>query len=170
MLVEVVAVCACVAQTATASPAPRSELQAKTRLPTYDDLLLQVDKQAPGFGGMFIDSDGRLAVYVRDTARLAATRAAIESVFGSNRIPGAGIRAIHGQYSVSQLKAWSERASRLLALPGVTIVDMDERKNRVVVGIDGVNRTDAVTHELSRSRIPRNAILVEVLGPIKPVK
>ena len=30
--------------------------------------LLQINKQAPGFGGMFIDSDGRLAVYVLDTA------------------------------------------------------------------------------------------------------
>lgn len=168
--VEVVAVCACLAHTAADAAVSQPGPQGKTRMPSHDDRLLQIDKQAPGFGGMFIDSDGRLAVYVLDTARLAATRTAIASVFGSNYIPAAGVRAIKGQYSVSQLKGWSERANRLLAVPGVTIVDMDERRNRVVIGIDSSDRMDAVTRELSRSRIPRNAVIVEIVGPIKAVK
>ena len=46
---------------------------------TYDDLLVRVDEQAPGFGGMFIDADGRLAVYLLDTSQLRATRAAIDA-------------------------------------------------------------------------------------------
>jgi hypothetical protein len=138
-------------------------------MPSYDDRLLQVDKQAPGFGGMFVDSDGRLAVYMLDTARLTATRAAIESVFGKNQVPAAGIRAVRGQYSISQLKGWADRAGRLLSVSGVTIVDMDERKNRIVVGIDRVDRTGAVSRELSSLKIPRNAVVIEVVGPIKPV-
>lgn len=138
-------------------------------MPTYDDLLLRVDKQAPGFGGMFVDSDGRLAVYILDTTKLAATRVAIEAVFGSNHVPAAGIRAVQGQYSISQLKTWTERASRLLSTPGVTIVDLDERRNRVVVGIDGVDRTRAISRELPSLRIPRNAVLIEIVSPIRPV-
>jgi len=169
MLVEVVAVCACAAHTATPAAVPEAERQGETGMLTYDDLLLQVDKQAQGFGGMFVDSDGRLAVYVLNTTRLAATRAAIESVFGSNHIPAAGIRAIQGQYSISQLKTWTERASRLLSVPGVTIVDMDERRNRVVVGIDGDDRRRTVSRELSSLKVPPNAVLLEVVAPIKPV-
>jgi hypothetical protein len=138
-------------------------------MPTYDDLLLQVDKQAPGFGGMFVDADGRLAVYMLDTARQTSTRAAIESVFGSDRVPAAGIRALQGQYSISQLTGWAELAGRLLALPGVTIVDMDERRNRVVVGIDGDDRRRTVSRELSSLRVPPNAVLIEIVGPIKQV-
>jgi hypothetical protein len=169
MLVEVVAVCACVAHTATAAALPPAGQQSETRMPTYDELLLQVDKQAPGFGGMFIESDGRLAVYMLDTTRQAVTRAAIELVFGKDRVPAAGMRAVKGQYSISQLKGWADRAGRLLTVPGVTIVDMDEGKNRVVVGIDSADRTRAVSRELSSLRIPRNAVLIEVIGPIKPV-
>lgn len=148
---------------------PRPGPQNEARMPSYDDRLLQVDKQAPGFGGMFVDSDGRLAVYMLDTARLTATRAAIESVFGKNQVPAAGIRAVRGQYSISQLKGWADRAGRLLSVSGVTIVDMDERKNRIVVGIDRVDRTGAVSRELSSLKIPRNAVVIEVVGPIKPV-
>ena len=74
-------------------------------MPTYDDLLLRVDEQVPGFGGMFIDSDGRLPVYLLDVSQLVVTRGAIESVFGSNRVPAAGVRAVQGQYSISHPKA-----------------------------------------------------------------
>jgi len=168
MLVEVIAVCACVAHTATAA-APQSARQSETRMQTHDDLLLQVDKQAPGFGGMFIGADGRLAVYMLDTGRLAPTRAAIESVFGSNHVPAAGIRAVQGQYSISQLKPWTERAGSLLATPGVTIVDLDERRNRVVIGVDRADRTQTVLRELTALKVPRNAVLIEVVTPIKPV-
>src|SRR5438128_6497029 len=78
--------------------------QEKSRIETYDDLLVRVEKKAPGFGGMFIDSDGRLAVYLRDRSQLPAARSAIESVFGSSRVPAAGMRSLQGQYAVSQLK------------------------------------------------------------------
>ena len=169
MLVEVIAVCACVAHTATAA-VPQSARQGQTRMQTHDDLLLQVDKQAPGFGGMFIDPNGRLAVYMLDTGRLAATRAAIESVFGSSHVPAAGMRAVQGQYSISQLKPWSERAGSLLATPGVTIVDLDERRNPVVIGIDRANRAQAVLKELTSLRVPRNAVVIEVVAPVKPVE
>jgi len=169
MLVAVIAVCAFVAHTATAAAAPQSARQSQTRMQTHDDLLLQVDKQAPGFGGMFIDPDGRLAVYMLDISRLTATRAAIESVFGSSHVPAAGIRAVQGQYSISQLKPWTERAGRLLATPGVTIVDLDERRNRVVIGIDRANRAQDVLRELTSLRVPRNAVLIEVVAPVKPV-
>ena len=63
---------------------------------TYDDLLVRVDEQAPGFGGMFIDADGRLAVYLLDTSQLRATRTAIDAVFGSSGLPK-DTRALQGQ-------------------------------------------------------------------------
>jgi hypothetical protein len=168
MLVVGVAIYACVLPTAAAA-APEAGLQDPSRMPTYDDLLLRVDEQVPGFGGMFIDSDGRLAVYLLDVSQLAVTRAAIESVFGSNRVPAAGVRAVQGQYSVSQLKAWSERAAGLLRTPGVTVVDLDEGKNRVMVGIEAADRMRVVSRALSSLRVPRDAVVIQVTGPIRPV-
>ena len=143
--------------------------QERSRMETYDDLLVRVENRAPGFGGMFIDSDGRLAVYLLDRSQLPAARSAIESVFGSNQLPAAGVRALQGQYAVSQLKAWTERAGAVLSMPGVTMVDLDEAKNRVVIGIENRSRTRAVGQALSSLRVPRKAVVIHVTGQIRPL-
>ncbi len=143
--------------------------QPSTRMETYDDLLVRVEKQAPGFGGMYIDPDGRLAVYLLDPAQLPAARSAIEAVFGSNRVPAAGVRAVQGQYAVSQLKAWTERAATVLKLPGVAFVDLDEAKNRVAIGVEDDSRRQSVEEALRSLKIPREAMLIDVTGPIRPI-
>jgi hypothetical protein len=136
---------------------------------TQDDLLVRVEKQAPGFGGMFVDSDGRLVLYLVDTARLPAARSAIEAVFGPDRVPAAGVRAVKGQYTVSQLAAWTRRAGAVLELKGVTLVDLDEARNRVAIGVDDRSRMTAVAKALSSLKIPRGAVVIDVTGPIRPV-
>jgi hypothetical protein len=143
--------------------------QESSRMVTYDDLLVRVDERAPGFGGMFIDADGRLAVYLLDTSKLPATRTAIETVFGSSSGLPAEMRAVQGQYSISQLKTWTDRAAALLAMDGVTMVDLDEGKNRVTVGIVDDSQTAAVEQALSSLDIPRAAVVITLTGEIKPV-
>ena len=70
---------------------------------------------------------------------------------------------------MSQLKTWTERATALLEMRGVTIVDLDEGKNRVTVGIDDDSRTEAVERALSSLNVPRAAVVITVTGEIKPV-
>ena len=74
-------------------------LQSKdaSKMETHDDLLLRVERAAPGFGGMYVDKDGRLAVYLKDPARLPAARAAIAAVLGAGTKPTAGVHAVAGQ-------------------------------------------------------------------------
>lgn len=136
---------------------------------SYDDLLVRVEEQAPGFGGMFIDAEGRLAVYLLDPSQLAAARSAIETVFGMDRIPAAGVRALQGQYVVSQLKRWRKLVAVVLELPGVTAVDLDEARNRVAIGIEDESRTRAVEIALSQQAVRREAVVVEVTGKIRPL-
>jgi hypothetical protein len=135
----------------------------------HDDLLLRVEQQVPGFGGIFIDREGCLAVYLLDTSQIGAARAAIEAVFGVDSVPAAGVRALQGQYVVSQLKAWSEMAAAVLELPGVTAVDLDEARNRVAVGVEHESRTRAVERALSAITIPRQAVTIQVTEKIRPV-
>jgi hypothetical protein len=161
-----IAVAVCLANIITAGE-PRP--QERSRMETYDDLLLRVERMAPGFGGMFIEQDGRLVVYLLDTSQLPSVRSAIEAVFGPDRIPAAGMRAIQGQYTISQLKMFSERARALLEIRGVTLVDLNEAKNRVTVGIEDASRTQAVERAISSLKIPRAAMDLHVTGPIKPV-
>jgi hypothetical protein len=137
---------------------------------SYDELLARVEERAPGFGGMFIGQDGRLAVYLLDKSQLAAARSAIEIVFGAERLPASGVRALRGQYTVSQLKRWAERATEMLEVSGVTMVDLDEAKNRVAIGIEDNSRTRTVEQALVSLGIPRKAVVIAVTGQIRPLK
>jgi hypothetical protein len=134
---------------------------------THDDLLLRVEKLLPGFGGMFLAPDGRLAVFLLDLARLPAARPALEAVFGPSIIPPAGLRALPGQYTVSQLKRWSDAATQLLTRPGVTLVDLDESRNRVVVGLAPGAPLAPVRKALAARRIPPAAVLIERRGEFR---
>ena len=150
--------------------ATQPRYQESGRMEGHDDLLVRVEQQVPGFGGMFIDREGRLAVYLLDTSQLGAARAAIEAVFGVDSVPAAGVRAMQGQYVVSQLKAWSEMATAILELPGVTTVDLDEARNRVAIGIEHKSRTRAVERALSAIAIPRHAVTIQVTETIRPLR
>lgn len=141
--------------------------QERKTMETYDELLVRVEEKARGFGGMFIDPDGRLAVYLLDPSELPAARSAIEAVFGADRVPASGVRAVQGQYTVSDLKRWTELAAAVLEIPGVTTVDLDEGKNRVAIGIEDESRTRAVEQALPRLGIPREVVTVQVTGQIR---
>ena len=136
---------------------------------SVDDLLVRVEEQAPGFGGMLIDADGRLAVYVLKPSQLGAARSAIEAVFGADHVPEKGVRALQGRYVVSQLKRWMELAARVLGLPGVTAVHLDEARNGVAIGVEDDSRRQAVEEALSGLAIPREAVVIEVTGEILPL-
>jgi hypothetical protein len=144
--------------------------QESGRMEPHDDLLVRVEQQVPGFGGMFVDREGRLAVYLLDTSQVGAARAAIEAVFGMDSVPAAGVRAMQGQYVVSQLKVWSQMATGILELPGVTTVDLDEARNRVAIGIEHKSRTRAVERALSAIAIPRHAVTIQVTETIRPLR
>ncbi|MBI1741574.1 hypothetical protein HYR54_00720 [Candidatus Acetothermia bacterium] len=137
---------------------------------TIDDLFAEVAKQVPSFGGMFIDSQGNLSVYLLDPTQKVEAESAIASVFGRDRIPSDGIRVLQGEYGFLQLKEWFDRANALLALPGVTLVDIDESKNRLKIGLEKLDALNRVEQALVRINVPREAVNFEETGPIEPKK
>jgi hypothetical protein len=140
------------------------------RVESYDERLVRVQRRAPGFGGMFIDTRGRLAVYLIDRATLPAARAAIEAVFGPERIPTAGLRAVQGQYTISQLKAWTEQARAVFQNTDVTLVDLDEARNRVTIGVAADSQINAVKRMLSALGIPRKGVIIGRSNRIRPLR
>jgi hypothetical protein len=116
---------------------------------------------------MFIDREGRLAVYLIDVSQLPAARVAIESVFGADQVPAEGVRALQGRFTVSQLKRWAMRAAALLQVSGVVSIDLDESSNRVGVGVDDGARVPAVESALRSLDIPREAVEINVSGKIR---
>jgi hypothetical protein len=150
----------------TMQPQPTQGSEEKT----FDDLLVEIGKRVPAFGGMFVDTDGKLAIYLLDTTQGAAAEVAIAAVFGRERIPPGGIRVLQGQYSFLQLRDWYDGMGAVLGVSGVTVTDIDEGRNRLLVGLVHMDKRGLVEQELGKLGIPLEAVVIEETGPIIPLK
>ncbi len=137
---------------------------------TLDDLLIEVAKRVPGFGGMFVSEEGRLTVYLLDPTQGPAAEAAIAAVFGPERISPGGVRVLQGQYSFPQLKQWHDRMGALFEVSGVVLTDIGEADNRLTVGLERMDKRGLVEQRLDKLGIPRAAVEFEETGPIVPVR
>jgi len=52
---------------------------------------------------------------------------------------------------------------------GVTAVDLDEASNRVAIGVEDDSRRRAVEQALPGLAIPRETVVIEVTGEIRPL-
>jgi hypothetical protein len=151
----------------------------EAREETLDDLLAEVARMVPEFGGVSIGPDGTLHIDVLDPRMAGAALEAIEAVFGPERfsqgstqilperLSQGGIKVLPGQYSFVQLKDWHERMMpEVLGLPGVILTDIDEGENRLRVGVEAQVLQGVVEAQLARGGIPREAVIIEKTEPI----
>jgi len=138
---------------------------------TLDDLFAAIAKQVPAFGGMFIDEQDNLAIYLTDLSPsvVIAVEAAIRDVFGADEhLLQRPMRMLQGQYGFLQLKDWYDRmAPEVLALPGVVLTDIDEAKNRLAIGIETLGMQSQAESLLARLSIPLEAVNIEETKPVE---
>lgn len=131
---------------------------------TLDREMLRWNEQIPGFGGGFHDELERPNVYLLDPANDAAAREAF----------GPDVQVLQGQYEFAQLAAWKSELVRVLSLPGIVFLDIDEQRNRIAAGLDvtaedwPANR-ERLEIELDESGVPREAVFVEETEPVVPL-
>ncbi len=128
-----------------------------------DEELVRIGREIPGFGGLFYDGQGRPTVYLLDPA--GATAADLKSL-------GPQVRLRRGEYEFERLLGWRLELRPLLALPGVVFLDVDETRNRVVLGLDATSRSkgldrDRLKREILFTGVPRQAVLLEETAPIE---
>jgi hypothetical protein len=116
---------------------------------------------------MFIDDEGRLAIQLRGELAPERTLAAISEVFPEHAL--APTRVINARYEFARLSAWHDELVGLLALPDVVFTDLDERRNRVTIGVANAAAMAAAERELEALGIPREAVIVEMTEPIHNV-
>jgi hypothetical protein len=128
---------------------------------TFDQELSRMVDEIPGFGGLYYDKQGYPHVYLLDTRRGPGLKR-----FGPN------VRVHQGQYDFRQLHAWKDSMLDVLSLPGVVLLDADEAKNRVRVGIDAgagggwESNRDAVLDALVQFGVPEAAVVFQKVPPI----
>jgi hypothetical protein len=150
---------------ASASPAPSLPAPGEGPAKSVDQELARMGREIPGFGGLFYDEQGRPNVYL--LAPRGAGAANLKSL-------GQDVVVRQGDYEFARLLAWRYGLRPLLALPGVVYLDVDEARNRVVLGLDTGSRSksldrDRLERELLFTKVPRQAVLLEDAAPIEPL-
>lgn len=143
---------------------------------TLDDFFVDVALQAPGFGGAFLDSSGVLVFHLTDMSQEAAARSALARLLDPPRVSAGGrlttgeMRAVRGQYDFIQLRNWLASArSRILNVPGVVYVDVDETRNRIAVGVQTGQAATIVESAFTSLGVPREAVIVRLSPPVERV-
>jgi hypothetical protein len=150
----------------------REEAQAdgprQPRARTVDDLFKGVADRNPRFGGMFVDEEEDvLYVYSVDPSEAAAAVAeeAVTAVFGEAQ-PARRVQILPARYGFRELKEWHDRLSPdALAMSGVVMTDIDDRNNRLTVGVESLDSRTAVEDKLVELGVPPEAVeVVETPG------
>ncbi|MDC0713280.1 hypothetical protein POL68_32760 [Stigmatella sp. ncwal1] len=144
---------------------PLSPLQ----LQTLDEALLAVNAAVPSFGGMYYDEKGRLVVRLVQASAAPAAERAIATVFGQEKLPVDGLVTEPATRTFAQLKALQARITPdLLSQAGAVLTDVDEKTNRVAVGIERAEARPGIEKVLERLAVDRDAIDIVEVGPILP--
>src|SRR5262249_54647974 len=128
---------------------------------TIDEQFAAVARRTPSFGGMYMDEERNvLYVYSWDQSAGAAAvaRDAIAAVFG-DQPPGARVQILTARYGFPELKAWHDRMSPgVLDVRGVVMTDIDDRSNRLTVGVESLKTKGAIEDRLFELGIPAEAV------------
>ena len=137
-----------------------------------DRQLLLLEQQVPGLGGMFRDASGQVTVLLTDLSRGPIAQQAIAAFYaGRNRADARTENVVMRQadYDIADLFVWKQVATRdLMNLPGAVSLDLDEVRNRVVLGVSDATAIAPIQAAIRKSGIPAGATIVEVATKAYP--
>ncbi|MGH7471729.1 MAG: hypothetical protein ACRENP_27580 [Longimicrobiales bacterium] len=147
-----------------AGPGPRFALQPSVIASPSNStnaIFSQIAKEIPGFGGFYIDN-GAIHVYLVDPAYSSVAAQAVRSVLERRgrlqRMAELPIQIEQGAFSWQTLSQWYLSIRTLLSLPGVSMADIDERINRIVVGLTRMSAADLMREHVRSANIPLEAV------------
>lgn len=124
-------------------------------------------RTVPGFGGLFLDQSGRPTVYLTDVAGRRAAEVALGRFLEARGQTGEDLRVLRADYGWRELSRWFSQATReVLAIEGAVLVDLDERTNRVVIGVESAGLEGAARAAAATAAVPAAAVEVRVVPPI----
>jgi hypothetical protein len=140
---------------------------------TDDDRFAQLDQEFPGFAGFFVDdSQQRLMMrFARPIAapRLRQVQERAAAVLDEPYLLKLAPEAVPAEFDFVELKRWYEPlAYQVMSLPGVVTSDIDERRNRIVIGVQSpASQATAVQQLIRRLDIPSDAVTIKQLAAIR---
>jgi hypothetical protein len=131
----------------------------------------RIAEEVPSFGGLFFDADGRLNIHLTEGSQeLSPVR--VRQLLG---VPLARIGIdldaqpvvlLPARFGFTELHQLRERLHSVMYLSDVVFTDVDERRNRVLVGVANAAAAHAVEHSLQMLGFSRDAIVISETGPV----
>jgi hypothetical protein len=130
-----------------------------------DEFARAARAEVPGFAGYYLQDDGTPVVRLTDPGqRGAAQRYLAQELIRARGGRGKGTAQqpvfLQADYDFAQLKGWFDALHPLLQRNDVFLLDVDEVRNRVHVGVADAAATGAVRAEAARLGIPAAALSV----------
>ncbi len=140
--------------------------------PHFDAMADAID----GFAGMYYER-GELIVRVAGSADHSNVVPAIEGyqggVYLSRADGGPGRRDVRiepADFTFRQLHEWRQRALAAFNLPGVRSLDLDERLNRVEIGVSSLDISGSVEEVVAKLGVPSEAVVITVKPAITSIQ
>ena len=122
----------------------------------------------PGFGGMFVDTaTSHLTVYLQNPGDRASAIAAIRRAFPDREVADAEFAVRAGRFDWRELTAWRTEADAFLTIPGMYKTDIDERLNKISIGVENDAVRSRISAELARRRVPSEAVVINVIPRVR---
>ncbi|MDP8910421.1 MAG: S1 family peptidase [Chloroflexota bacterium] len=137
-----------------------------------------ITRSVPDFGGMFVNEQKQtLYVYMQGgLARAAASRRgrrpaierAVRLIAQRFQLRMPRVKVLRARYDFRQLDRWHRRLGHLLRMRGVVSTDVDERRNRIEIGVSSRAARRPVIRRLRRLRVPRRAVRIRRARIVQP--
>jgi hypothetical protein len=116
----------------------------------------------PGFAGVILDGS-TWVVFVTDPATQGA---AAQRYVASTYCAGCTPAVRRADYDFAALRRYYDRAQILTSLDGWSFTDLDEARNRLVLGYENAEALRRAQRALPMVDVPPGAILFEIRGPV----
>ena len=139
----------------------------------YNDLLADAASSIPGgFGGAYRNESGQTVVWLKDLTQSDVALAALmgfqpADVKSYHRTDPSNVQFVQGAYDWRDLNLWFKTAHAYWR-DGVVGMDIDERTNKLYIGVTDTGIAGDVRNSLEAAGIPRDAVDVEYHAPIVP--
>ncbi|HET8622564.1 MAG TPA: hypothetical protein VFM14_03300, partial [Gemmatimonadales bacterium] len=121
-----------------------------------------------GFGGFFLDQEGRPTVYLTDPAEADAAANALAPYLAARGLDRSLVQVRRADFDYARLESWFDDVSpEALTLPGAVFTDLDEASNRIRVGLAKGAGAAELHRALAALHVPAEAVVVQETAPIR---
>jgi len=134
---------------------------------SLDDIFAAIAREVPGFAGFYFAEDGRtlIAVLKEPVSEPDVLCQSMARPSGMARLANLSVRSVYAQYSFLELQGWYRPVQEALSIPGVVRSDIDEVRNRIVIGVETDEAREVVAQMVEELGIPTEAVSIEHAEP-----